>query len=126
MPLRHLLLIAVGGAVGTSVRWLTTDLSAAEHHVTAILILNVIGSALVGLMAGAGFGPGTVRSNLVWPLVAIGFSGGLTTYATFAVQVASRLDTDRTTAGLSLSFVTVVATLFAAGTAFSFGRSRFP
>lgn len=77
------LLVAVGGGVGAALRF------AAGHALdrgfpTGTLLVNTVGSFLLGVLVGVGAGEGAMA------LVGIGFCGGLTTYSTFAVGVLRR------------------------------------
>jgi fluoride exporter len=79
------LLVAAGAAVGAPVRFLV-DRWAREHSTagTALgtLVLNVAGSAVIGVVAG-------LRDPAAWvvPLVAVGFCGALTTFSTLAFEL---------------------------------------
>ena len=74
-----LLLIAVGGAVGSAVR-----LVAAHHLDTGwprgTLLVNLTGSLLLGLLTGLSV------ADPALALWGVGLCGGLTTYSSFAVQ----------------------------------------
>jgi fluoride exporter len=78
--------VAVGGVVGSLTRWLV--LNAMDRPTLALLIVNVVGSALLGVVV--------VR----WPraddrkrlALGVGFCGGLTTFSSFALDVAWRLE----------------------------------
>ena len=71
-----LLLVAVGGAAGAAVRWLV---SRAVPGRRATLLVNLAGSLLLGLLAGAAPAP--------YALLGIGFCGALTTFSTCALEV---------------------------------------
>ncbi len=71
------LLVALGGGLGALVRFLV---SSARPGRPATLAVNVVGSALLGALAHP--------SPTVSALFGIGFCGGLTTFSTFAVEVA--------------------------------------
>jgi CrcB protein len=77
-----LLLVMIGGAVGAVTRYATDRLLPAWKIPLATLVVNVAGSFLLGLLAGAGSTvPGTVGA-----LIGTGFCGALTTWSTFAFQ----------------------------------------
>lgn len=103
-----LLLVMVGGAVGAGCRFLV-DQAVTRRRSGPLpwgtLVVNVAGSLLLGLVAGAG------RALPGWLgyLVGTGFCGALTTYSTFAhgtVQLAASGRRGPLWAGLN-----VVATL---------------
>ena len=74
------LLVALGAAVGAPTRFLVGHLL--DHHRFAVgtLLVNVVGSTLLGAFAGWGLtGHGLA-------LLGVGFCGGLTTYSAFAVR----------------------------------------
>jgi len=100
-----LVLVLVGGAVGAPLRYLT-DLFVQSRHDSVYpwgtFAVNIIGSALLGLVAGA-----TSRAGLPeWALalVGTGFCGSLTTFSTFGFETI-RLVEDGSLAEASMSAV---------------------
>lgn len=85
-------LVAVGGAVGAPLRYLT-DLAVQSFHDTVLpwgtFAVNVAGSLLLGLVAGAvsGGAPGWVLT-----LVGTGVCGSLTTFSTFGFETVRLLE----------------------------------
>ena len=71
------LLVALGAAMGASVRFL---LAVRRPDRLATFTVNVLGSGLLGALVHP--------SPSVAALVGIGFCGALTTFSTFAVEVA--------------------------------------
>lgn len=104
-------LVAVGAMAGASVRWAISELAVAVglSLSIAILALNVAGSAFVGWLSGRGY-----RDRRLWPLAAVGFGGGLTTFSNFVLDIALRLDGGEVTSSAGLATTTVVLALLAA------------
>ena len=74
--LQELLLVGLGAVPGALVRW-QVSLHWADRHV----LVNVVGAALLGLLAGL---PAAPRRQL---LVGIGFCGSLTTFSSWMLDV---------------------------------------
>ena len=78
--IRNLLLVALGGAVGSVLRYLIPSINTSFPWGT--FTVNVLGSLLIGLLVGF------VSKGLLSPemklLLVTGFCGGFTTFSTFA------------------------------------------
>lgn len=105
-------LVAVGGALGTIVRY---GMSSILSGVGTVLALNVIGSLFLGWLAARH------RNSSLWRMVGVGFCGGLTTFSTFALDVATWLDRGDVADGVGLLTVTVFGALGAVVTGFALG-----
>jgi fluoride exporter len=79
--------IAAGGVAGAALRWSVAGEVVAGGFPWRILAVNLVGSLLLGvLLAGEWSRP---RARVaVHDAGAIGFCGGLTTFSTFALEVA--------------------------------------
>ncbi len=89
------LLVAVGGAVGAVLRYLLDGWVQRRHDSPfpwGTLTVNVIGSLVLGVLAGAaiyGHGPAELQATL-----GVGLCGALTTFSTFGYDTA-RLFSER-------------------------------
>ena len=99
------LLVVAGALVGAPLRLLATRLAARNGGETArgTLAVNVVGSALLGLVLGAAATPPAVVA-----LVGTGFCGTLTTFSTFGADVLRMVEQRRLTRGLAHVVATVV------------------
>ncbi|EAU71082.1 putative integral membrane protein [Synechococcus sp. BL107] len=73
--LQELFLVALGAVPGALLRW-QVALHGSDHH----LLVNVLGAALLGLLAGL---PAAPRRQL---LIGIGFCGSLTTFSSWMLE----------------------------------------
>jgi CrcB protein len=111
-----LLLVLLGGAVGAVTRFLTDR--ALQSRVDAVLpwgtlAVNVAGSLLLGLLAGAG----ARLPGWVGPLVGVGLCGALTTYSTFGFETIRLAESG----ARGYALVNIVATLAAGLSAAALG-----
>ena len=112
-----LLQVAVGGAIGASLRylaglWVLRMLGQTPFPV-AILAVNVLGSFAMGLFIGAAAQKGLTHLS---PFVATGILGGFTTFSAFsleAVTLYERGDTGQAALYVGLSVVLSIAGLMA-------------
>ncbi len=82
--LRQLLLVALGGAIGSAMRYLTAILLA-RHYTGSIplatLVVNVLGCFLIGLLIGL-----CSETTYLRLLFITGFCGGFTTFSSFTAE----------------------------------------
>ena len=85
---RSLLLIGIFGAAGAILRYLVGFLPPAHHLPTATILVNLIGSFLLGWLTGW-----TLDNNHIpdtWKVgITTGFLGALTTFSTFTLENAN-------------------------------------
>jgi len=108
--MRSYLLVAVGGAVGASVRWGVGESISRTPGVFpyATLLVNIAGCALIGLAART-----LIRGSDRWMIAVTGLLGGLTTYSTFATETRELLDTGHPGQALLYVATSIVAGLAA-------------
>lgn len=81
-----LLIVAFGGAIGAISRFqVTVWLSAWHNFPYATLVVNVVGSFIMGLLTAA-LSNGTLIAPHWRPLIGVGFLGALTTFSTFSMD----------------------------------------
>ena len=82
--LRQLLLVALGGALGSALRYLAA-LLLARHYTGSIplatLVVNLVGCFLIGFLIGLCSETGHLRLLFI-----TGFCGGFTTFSTFTAE----------------------------------------
>ena len=88
----EVLLVTIGAAVGAPLRFLTAHWVRERLEGTAMggtLLVNVLGSGLLGLILGADLGRPWVA------LLGVGFCGAYTTFSAFALELLDALREQR-------------------------------
>lgn len=115
------LLVGLGGALGAAARFvLDGELRARRRgpFPWGTFVVNVLGSLLVGVVAGLILFTGAAESLAPWRLaVATGLCGGFTTFSTAMVETIRLAGTGR----VRLAVVSVVGTLLATVSATAVG-----
>ena len=111
LELQELLLVGLGAVPGALLRW-QVDLHLGDQS----LLVNVLGAALLGLLAGL---PSAPRRQL---LLGIGFCGSLTTFSSWMLAAMNHLSVGDWTAALGLIGLTLGLGLGAAGLGLWCGR----
>lgn len=109
--------VALGGMVGTLLRWWALSAAGDERQALTLIALNGAGSLVVGGLVGAGVASDDRR----YLLVATGFAGGLTTFSTFAVDVARSLDQGALGSAIGNTVTTVLLAVLCAGIGYRLG-----
>ena len=86
--IRNILLVALGGAIGSVCRYLLSGINVASWP-WGTFAVNILGSLFIGLLVGL------VSKGIVSPeiklLLVTGFCGGFTTFSTFANESFSMM-----------------------------------
>ena len=99
-------LVAAGGAIGATARWLVGTLLKAEPAAWpwSTLCVNVVGCVLIGVAARH-----IERGSQRWDFIVTGLLGGFTTMSSFAVELNDLVDAGRSGMAFGYGATTVVA-----------------
>jgi CrcB protein len=103
------------GAVGAVARWLVTKLFAGARFPVAVLVVNVVGSAVGGALLALSVSAG-ISADLRLILLT-GLCGGLTTFSTFSVETVQLVLAGRTKTAVASVLANLTLGLFFAGLA---------
>ena len=84
--IKNLILVFIGGGLGSSLRYLISKYLNAGHLLPyGTFLVNVMGSLLLGIILGWAIKSDTLNSptNLI---LGVGFCGGFTTFSTFSFE----------------------------------------
>ena len=113
--LQELFLVALGAVPGALLRW-----QVALHGFDRHLLVNVLGAALLGLLAGL---PAAPRRHL---LIGIGFCGSLTTFSSWMLEAMQLISAGQTSEAFGLIGLTLGLGLGAAALGFWVGQRVRP
>lgn len=94
--LSNCLFVGLGGGAGAVCRYLVGMLPVLQRGAfpLATLVINLLGSFLIGLIAQRASGPAGLDPNLVL-FLKVGFCGGFTTFSTFSLESLTLLEEGR-------------------------------
>ncbi len=113
--LKTILYIAIGGAVGSVLRFLTTLLVSkywSNNFPLATFIVNIIGCFLIGLFVGYLTKNQLEDSNLKWLLVT-GLCGGFTTFSAFGMENYTLFQNNNSILAFGYIALSIIIGLFA-------------
>lgn len=86
--MKHLLLVGLGGFIGSVARFLVSKLNLSWHFFSipmGTLTVNVLGSFIIGILVGISAKSDLISTDLRLFLM-VGFCGGFTTFSSFSSE----------------------------------------
>jgi CrcB protein len=123
----NFLLVVLGASVGAPLRYLTDRAIQARHDTVfpwGTFTVNMIGSLILGLLAGAVVASAAPHS--VQLLVGVGFCGALSTYSTFSYETLRLIEDGSIFYAVANLAMSVVAGLGAAFTGAALAEAVWP
>ncbi|RZL45931.1 MAG: fluoride efflux transporter CrcB [Pedobacter sp.] len=114
--IKQLLLVGLGGGIGSIFRYLTSMLTVKYYANTfplATFITNIIGCFIIGLLIG--YFSNTNPDNSLKLLFITGFCGGYTTFSTFAAENISLLQNQNYLTLIAYTLASVLVGFLAVG-----------
>lgn len=115
--IKTLLLVGLGGAIGSIFRylthWLTTKYFQSFFPLSTFLV-NVIGSLLIGLFIGY-IGKYFPENHPLKFLLIVGFCGGFTTFSSFALENYNLLQNNQQVTAYLYMAISIILTVAAVG-----------
>ena len=108
--------IAIGGAIGAVSRYgiaqVVILINGANAAPFATILVNVIGSGLMGVIYGY-LSTGGMLAETVWVFIMIGFLGALTTFSTFSMDIMAAIDRGQVVYAVIYAAVSVAGSILA-------------
>lgn len=110
--LRSILLIAIGGAAGSVLRYLTSVLVKqyfSSNFPLATFIINMLGCLLIGIFTGCAMKYQWASNPNFALLLMTGFCGGYTTFSAFALENFNLMQGDNWITAMAYTLLSVCA-----------------
>ena len=106
MDVRLVLLVGLGGAIGSMLRYLATEIIPSNHIPYGTISVDLVGSMLLGIMFGAIAADVIINQNYVL-LFGTGVLGAFTTMSAFAMDTVTLSEDE-----LSKTVIYITITIF--------------
>lgn len=113
--MKQLLLVGLGGFIGSVLRFLISKLNHSSHFLSlpmGTLAVNIIGSLIIGLLIGISVKGNLISSDLKLFLM-VGLCGGFTTFSTFSAENMLLLQNGQIMTALLYMILSIVLGLLA-------------
>jgi CrcB protein len=115
--LKNLILVGLGGCLGSIMRYAASFLFKSSHFPAATLLVNILGSLVIGIVIG--FSVKDVNFSQNWKLfLTTGICGGFTTFSAFSAENLLMLQNGKYTLSLLYIASSIIFGIAAAGLGF--------
>jgi fluoride exporter len=115
--LKNFILVGLGGAIGSMLRYAAQLFITTKHFPFATLTVNILGSFIIGLVLALSIKDDTFLNN--WKVfLATGICGGFTTFSTFSADNISLFQSGKYSIALLYIITSVLISILAAGLGF--------
>ncbi len=114
------LMIALGGATGSVLRAAAMRWQPWAGSVLSILVINVLGSFLIGLLWTAV--ESRTTPSVLWNALGVGALGGFTTYSTYSLDILRLMEAGRFGSAAFYAAGTMVLAVLGCGAGLALGR----
>ena len=123
MDVRLVLLVGLGGAIGSILRYLVTEIIPSNQMPYGTITVNLLGSMLLGIMFGAIAADAIIsQDNML--LLGTGLLGAFTTMSAFAMDTVTLSENEFSTTFI-YAVTTIVGSLGLAWSGYKIGFSLF-
>jgi|TARA_B100000214_G_scaffold373438_1_gene353776 CrcB protein len=120
---RLVLLVGLGGAIGSILRYLITEIIPSNQMPYGTITVNLLGSMLLGIMFGAIAADAIINQDYVL-LFGTGLLGAFTTMSAFAMDTVTLTEDEISTTFIYV-IITIVGSLGLAWSGYKIGFSLF-
>ena len=120
---RLVLLVGLGGAIGSILRYLITEIIPSNQMPYGTITVNLLGSMLLGIMFGAIAADAIINQDYVL-LFGTGLLGAFTTMSAFAMDTVT-LTEDEISTTFIYALITIVGSIGLAWSGYKIGFSLF-
>ena len=120
---RLVLLVGLGGAIGSILRYLITEIIPSNQMPYGTITVNLLGSMLLGIMFGAIAADAIINQDYVL-LFGTGLLGAFTTMSAFAIDTVTLTEDEISTTFIYV-LITIVGSIGLAWSGYKIGFSLF-
>ena len=120
---RLVLLVGLGGAIGSILRYLITEIIPSNQMPYGTITVNLLGSMLLGIMVGAIAADAIINQDYVL-LFGTGLLGAFTTMSAFAMDTVTLTEDEISTTFIYV-LITIVGSIGLAWSGYKIGFSLF-